>query len=85
MRVVKDIKLKMIKLSFAVALLLGANAVTTGSKANSDVSTQQIELRNIDYLGTIADIPPPTEDERQSVLAYWAGNDACIDLFTRIL
>jgi hypothetical protein len=67
----------MFKLSFAAALLLGANAVNTDAK----LSTSDVEDRNIDYLTAVAAAPMPTPAEQQSTLDYWVGNQHCIDLF----
>ena len=52
----------MIKLSVAAALLLGANAVATNTRADLATEVQDKKDASIDFLSAISAIPPSDPD-----------------------
>jgi len=71
----------MLKLSFAAALLLGANAVSSDAKNK----IEQIGNRDLGDLSDLSDIPLPTQDQQDRINAYWAGNERCTNLFGQLV
>lgn len=75
----------MIKLSVAVALLMGANAIATDTKADLAAMSADKKDAKIDFLSAISAIPPPDEEKEQVVLNYWKDDEFCYDLFMQII
>jgi hypothetical protein len=73
----------MIKLSFAAALILGANAISSDAK-NKIASKDAADADLGDY-SDIADIPLPTEEEQARINDYWKDKPTCQDLFEKLI
>lgn len=73
----------MLKLTFAVALLIGANAISTDAK--DKLSAMRLGDRDLGDLSDISDIPLPSQEDQDRTLGYWANKPACQDLFTQLI